>query len=75
MSFKVGVFVNGESKPSYNGLRFASSDEAEQYGRDLRGRWTLVDRFAVEESSDPVNYRWTDQGLQAVAPAAERGVA
>jgi hypothetical protein len=59
-SFKPGVFVSGERQPAYNALRFATRDEAEQYGRDLAGRWMLVERIVVEESTDPVNYEWIE---------------
>jgi hypothetical protein len=59
-SFKPGVFVSGESQSVFNGVRFATRDEAEQYGRDLAGRWILVERTVVEESDDPVNYEWIE---------------
>jgi hypothetical protein len=63
-SFKPGVFVSGESQPVFNGVRFATRDEAEQYGHDLAGRWILVERTVVEESDDPVNYEWIeDHGM------------
>ena len=51
-------------------LRFATREEAEKNGRDLANRWILVNSFTVEESSDPVNYQWTDEGLKAVEPTA-----
>jgi hypothetical protein len=70
VSFKVAVIVSGETKPSYNGLRFATREEAEKNGRDLANRWILVNSFTVEESSAPVNYQWTDEGLKAVEPTA-----
>jgi hypothetical protein len=59
-SFKAGAFVCGERQPAYNALRFATREEAETYGRDLAGRWMLVERIVVEESTDPVNYQWVD---------------
>ena len=69
-SFKPGVIVGGETKAVFNGLAFATQDEAEQYGRDLAGRWMLVERVVVEESTEPVNYQWTAQGLVAVPSAS-----
>jgi len=69
-SFKPGVIVTGETTPTFNGLAFATRDEAEKYGRNLAGRWMLVERIVVEESTEPVNYQWTDRGLEAVLPRA-----
>ena len=66
-SFKAGAVVCGERQPAYNALRFATREEAEKYGRDLAGRWTLVERIVVEESTDPVSYQWIDAvGLKDV---------
>lgn len=66
-SFKVGVRVLGEEHHlSYNALRFATAEEAESYAKDLFSRWTMMVGYEIEPSDDPVNYRWTDQGLQAV---------
>ena len=58
-SFKVMVQIPGE-KPSENALRFASHKEADQYGFDLLCRWFVPEGYAVEESEDPVNYRWVE---------------
>jgi hypothetical protein len=49
-----------------NGLRFATFAEADANVRNLYSRWTSVREFRVVESSDPVNYKWTDKGLKAV---------
>ena len=70
-SFKPGVIVSGETKPVFNGLAFATQDEAAKYGRDLAGRWMLVERIVVEESTDSVNYQWIDGvGLRDVTATA-----
>ena len=70
-SFKAGAVVSGERQPAYNALRFATREEAEQYGRDLAGRWMLVERIVVEESTDVVNYQWIDVvGLKDVTATA-----
>ena len=70
-SFKTGAVVFGERQPAYNALRFATRQEAEKYGRDLAGRWTLVERIVVEESTDPVSYQWIDAvGLKDVTATA-----
>ena len=70
-SFKTGAVVCGEPQPAYNALRFSTREEAEKYGRDLAGRWTLVKRIVIEESTDPVSYRWIDGvGLKDVTATA-----
>lgn len=58
------VFVQGEW--AGNALRFETKQEAYENARDLMGRWLLVDDFRVDESPDPVNYRWIDNKLEAV---------
>jgi len=70
-SFKTGAVVGGERRPAFNALRFATREEAEKYGRDLAGRWTLVERIVVDESTDPVSYQWIDAvGLRDVTATA-----
>ncbi len=66
MSYKVAVKVYGESTPAYNGLRFATKEEAENNAKDLFSRWSMMKGWAIEESKDEVNYQWTDEGLVAV---------
>ena len=63
MSFRPMVYVQGEW--AGNGLRFATSDEAEASARNLMARWFLVDDIRVDESDDAVNYAW-DNGLKEV---------
>jgi hypothetical protein len=60
------VYVQGEW--AGNGLRFATSDEAEASARNLMARWFLVDDIRVDESEDEVNYAW-DNGLKEVVNA------
>lgn len=62
MSYRPMVYVQGEW--AGNGLRFATEEEARANARDLMRRWFLVDDVRVDESTDEVNYAWTDQGLQ-----------
>ncbi len=70
--YKVFVKVFGEEKYVGNGLVFGTKEEAESYGSDLAGRWMAVQDWKVEEADDPVNYRWGEGKLQALA--AEGGV-
>jgi hypothetical protein len=60
------VYVQGEW--AGNGLRFATSEEAEASARNLMARWFLVDDIRVDESDDEVNYAW-DNGLKEVVNA------
>jgi hypothetical protein len=48
-------------------LRFATHKEAEDSAHNLASRWTLVESFRVDESSDPVNYALVDGRLVPVA--------
>lgn len=64
MSFKPMVYVQGEW--AGNALRFETNQEAYDNARDLMGRWLLVENFRVDESDDPVNYRWVDGKLQGI---------
>jgi hypothetical protein len=66
MSFRPMVYVQGEW--AGNGLRFATSEEAEASARNLMARWFLVDDIRVDESDDEVNYAW-DNGLKEVVNA------
>ena len=45
--FKVVVKVYGESEFVGNGLKFATRETAEEYGRDLSSRWTAVEKWKV----------------------------
>ncbi len=64
MSFKPMQLVQGEW--SSNALRFATEEEALANAKDLFNRWTLSSDFRVEESPDPVNYRWVEGALKVI---------
>jgi hypothetical protein len=66
-SFKVGVKTPGDKSWAYNGLRFATREEAERYGSDLYARWTAVQAVDVHPSDDPVNYAIRDGRLVRLA--------
>jgi len=69
-SYKVAVKVYGEPNWAYNAQRFATRGEAEQAGKDLSGRWTSLEKFEVQESPDPVNYRIANGTMEEVASPA-----
>jgi hypothetical protein len=66
-SYRVAVKVRGESTPTGNSLRFATAKEARAYGRDLAGRWTLVESWRIKATQDPPNYRWDQANGTIVA--------
>jgi len=66
MSWKPEVIADSSGKWAGNALRFATREEAEAQVFDLSCRWMLVRETRVVECDDPVNYRWTDDGLKAV---------
>ena len=59
------VLCSGTWTP--NGVRFATEAEAEQWGRDLLMRWFVPTDSRAVQSTDVVNYAYTDDGLVAVA--------
>ena len=64
MSFKSEVSTDSTGNTNGNALRFATRKEAEANVADLASRWLLVRETRVVESTDPVNYRWTVNGLK-----------
>ncbi len=66
MSYKVVVTAIGEATPSYNALRFETSEEADGYGYDLMCRWFGMDSYKIEESDEPVTYRFQNQTLERI---------
>ena len=63
MSFKTAVQVKEESRWTYNGLFFATSEEAEAWGRDLSRRWSLLEKWEAQTSNEPVNYKYENGQL------------
>ena len=57
-SYAPEVFVDGAW--TGNGLRFASEDEAEAWGRDLLMRWFVPSDSRAVASDDAPNYRLVD---------------
>ena len=65
MSFVPEVIADDSGKFVGNGLRFATSEEAEVWARDLSMRWLLVRETRATESDDPVNARMTRKDDEA----------
>jgi hypothetical protein len=66
MSYKPEVIADSSGKWVGNALCFATYDEAMANVQNLYSRWTAVREVRVIESCEPVNYKWTDKGLEAV---------
>jgi len=66
MSYKGQVIADSTGKWCDNALRFATYDEAAANVSDLAMRWTMVEKYRVVESDDPVNYTYHDHQLCAV---------
>ena len=58
--------TDGTGKWYGNALRFATESEAIANVRNLEQRWMLVTATRAVPCDDPVNYRWTENGLEAV---------
>lgn len=66
MSWRPEVIADSSGQWTPNGLRFATKEEAEANVSNLASRWFMVRETRVVESDDPVNYRWTEKGLEPV---------
>jgi len=66
MNYKVEVLVAGETTWASNALRFATTEEAETYGKDLFRRWLLVKEWRIAESDEAVNYCINNGSLEPV---------
>lgn len=71
MSWKPQVFVKSENKWCGNALVFETREEAEQNASDLLMRWFVPTDSRAIESTDPVNYRYMNRQLQAIAVEKE----
>ena len=60
MSFRPMVKTTQDEPFAGNGQRFATQKEAEDSSIELMGRWFSVIETKVEESIDPVNYKFVD---------------
>ena len=69
MSWKPEVQTDDTGQWYGNGLAFETRQEAEANAHNLMMRWTAVRETRAVESAEPVNYRWTADGLEAVVKA------
>lgn len=71
MSFGIEVVADSSGKFCGNEIRLASKEEAKAYASDLYSRWTLVREWRVVESTDSVNYTFSNERLVAVTKSGE----
>jgi hypothetical protein len=71
MSFKPGFTFSNEP-PCFNQQRFATYEEAEKSAEARFAVWTTPTGWFVEESDEPVNYRW-DEARGSVLLASDEG--
>lgn len=69
MSFAAEVIADDSGKFCGNGLRFATTEEASTYARDLEARWILVRKWRVVPSEDPVTHVIHDNRMERVQEA------
>jgi hypothetical protein len=63
MSFAPEVRTTDNGPFAGNGLRFATEAEAQKWLDDLIMRWYAVTDTRVVESTDPVNYKITENNM------------
>ena len=66
MSWRIEVMADDSGKWESDPHRFATKQEALAYARDLDLRWAALRDRRVVESDDPVDSRWTRQGVAAI---------
>jgi hypothetical protein len=54
-SWMVAALVRGEDGPSYNSMRYAKWEDADNAGSSLLWRWSLMTSYVVEPSEDEPN--------------------
>jgi hypothetical protein len=63
------TFASGERLG--NAQVFATREEAQGSAEDRLSVWTMPTGCGVDETGDPVNYRWTDHGTVRLPLEAE----
>jgi len=56
------MFEFGPTERKGNAQVFETREEAENSAADRFRVWTMPTGYGVDETSDPVNYRWTPEG-------------
>lgn len=54
------MMVISETETAGNALRFKTYEEAEQSARELMSRWYVPIGYEVLETTDPINYTFTN---------------
>lgn len=54
-----------------NAIRLATKLECDNYGLNKAMSWTAVEDVRSVPSDDPVNYRWTPEGLVSSGPVTD----
>jgi len=65
MSWKAGMIIPGEAKPSFNAVRFATKKEAMAAGSELMSRWMVPTGYKAVRCKDAVNYRFDFEQYRA----------
>jgi hypothetical protein len=68
MSWAAYVNTAGDPEGAYttNALRFATKEEADQYGLDLAMRWTAVADVQSREIDEPVTHRIVNNKMEKI---------
>lgn len=66
MTYRVGVKTARDPDWVFNGLVFATEQEADSYRVDLFGMWSALVDATVLETTAPANVRWVDGKLEFI---------
>lgn len=73
VSFKLACIVRNEpDRVHYNGLRFATALECEEYGCDLYRRWSMLERWEIHPDTEPATHRMVDGKAFSIASLEDR---
>lgn len=72
LSWHAAVKTAGDEDWVYNGMRFATKEEADAYAKDLAWRWTAVLGVEVSQTVGLANYKWADGKAVALVEGGAR---
>ena len=67
MSYKIGIYTYGDTKPGYSAVRFATVEEAKLYAADLFSVWFAVREYSIDEDDSEPNYAIVEGALVHLA--------